>query len=1155
MNHDEAVSLDDVIAAYLQELDGGKPGDPEAFIAQWPNHRDDFLRFVGQTSRLKELTTDAIDDGSPVDPSAAGAWNLTSRVIGRFKLGPMIARGGMSRVYEATDLANGEPVALKLLDSTRVLDSSIQARFCREAEAVQSLEHPHIVPLLAYADHDGVPYLAFPLIHGCTLAQLVTAFRSQEDTGDSRPTVIDAAGGADDQAVASDDKTMPDVVVCREPAVSGKDVPVDVPSFALECFDASRIHDDRNKDVAELIANAADALHAAHGQGIVHRDVKPSNLMIDHNGQLWLTDFGLASIRDSQTVLTQTGQLVGTPDYMSPEQAGGNVKVVDHRSDLFSLGATLYQLATLQRPYHGDRFRVLMDISRGRLTAPSRVRGDIPKPLEAIILKAMSLEPADRYDSAADMAADLRRFAAGRHPRARAPGFTDKAIRWLVRNPRTSLSAAAGIMTAAILVFVLLYASGQQLSEVNSRLSVANTTLEQTNADLEETNADLDQSRNRLRRHLYVADMASAYRAYAQRDLDAVDKLLQRQVTSPGEGEGETVDQRGFEWWLLQNLTRPPEALELTRHQAAATEAAIVPGREELLSVGEDGCMHHWDLKAGREIKRWEIGGSLDAIAVSPDGNRVVVGSNIPQGLNPVTLRSVADGRVLENLQGHKYSMESAAFSPDGRWIATAGRYHEVLLHDAEGRMKGRLMTGSRNESLQFSPDSRQLLAVFRDTVDDQKGQWLRAWTVPDLQPAATWQLPFDPMVFGFSANGQRIAVANFDNWSVLRWQDQTPVDSRGEIRGRIRCLALDSEGSQLAVGCDNGLLHLVQLAAGQGDTEHTSARVIATGDRKITSIQFLDQQRIIVTSDDGSVQVWSTNQTAVQHPLFGESVRAISRRSIDADELFLRSDYGRIDRLSLSEMRLSPVGQLDPDEHFKLAATSDGQTIVATGVGTLSVFSAELGTRQRQIDTGMGTSPCSWLQFLDSDRRLLVLYSDRMLVYRTKDWTLTDRVVLTGSGANQLLVSPDQTTILVVAKGALSWYRADQLNLLTEYPRKASEFSFASYSDDGELIAVGHHDGTIELLRAADQTRVGLLQGHRDYVYDMCFIESDRTLVSCSQGQMIRFWDVGSGRELGQVQAAHNTAGFLHFSRPLQELFVFGPHGPIKVWSGERAE
>ncbi len=518
MKQHEAFSLDDVIAAYLQELDEGKTCDPDAFVSRWPNHRDAFLRFVNQTNRFQDLTSDAIQDESAIDQSVVGIRTPASNVLGRFKLGRLIGRGGMSRVYEATDIANGDPVALKLLDSGRMLDSSIQTRFRREAQAVQSLDHPHIVALLAYASYDGVPYLAFPLIHGCTLNQLITAFRDREDAGHSQSTAIDAIGDADNPDLESNDETVPGAAMSRQSEVSDDEVDaVDCPSSALECFAASRRHDDRNKDIAELIATAADALHAAHGQGIVHRDVKPSNLMIDHNGHLWLTDFGLASTDDAQTVLTQTGQVVGTPYYMSPEQAGGNSKVVDHRSDLFSLGATLYELATLQRPYRGDRLRVLLDISSGKLTAPSRVRGDVPQPLEAIILKAMSFEPADRYDSGAEMAADLRRFAAGRHPLARVPGLTDKVVRWFVRNPRTSIATAVGIAAVAILVLALQYASGKQLSKVNTRLSLANTALEQTNEELELSNANLERNRSRLRRHLYVADLATAYRAYARK--------------------------------------------------------------------------------------------------------------------------------------------------------------------------------------------------------------------------------------------------------------------------------------------------------------------------------------------------------------------------------------------------------------------------------------------------------------------------------------------------------------------------------------------------------------------------------------------------------------------------------------------------------------
>ncbi len=174
-------------------------------------------------------------------------------------------------------------------------------------------------------------------------------------------------------------------------------------------------------------------------------------------------------------------------------------------------------------------------------------------------------------------------------------------------------------------------------------------------------------------------------------------------------------------------------------HDGPARELAVIPGRREWVSVGADGVIRHWDLKSKQQVHHFPIGGRLDAIAVSPDGTRLVTGINDSFALNPVAVRNVLTGEIIHALTRHGHSVESAAFSPDGELVATADRYHNVHLHDAGGKLLGRVATDSRNESLSFSSDGKQLIAILREQVDGHKKQSLAAWTVPDLEPVGTW--------------------------------------------------------------------------------------------------------------------------------------------------------------------------------------------------------------------------------------------------------------------------------------------------------------------------------------------------------------------------------------------------------------------------------
>lgn len=1124
--------LDDLIAAYLDEMEQGRKVAPERFIASYPKLREPFLRFVAQHIQVNGSTplTGNADETSFSDDTPRNINEPTDvpRQLGRYRVIRTLGSGGMSVVYEAIASDSSEPVALKVLHAAAANDSGMRKRFRREAETIRSLNHPHVVPLRDFGTHDGTSFLAMQMISGETVAQQISGVRKDGSQ----------FGEPEDDNDDNDDDAMTDDAITN--AVS--DDNAGNPDWTMT-------------DIASAIANIADALDHAHRRGVVHRDVKPSNLLIDSDRKVWLTDFGLASANEAQTVLTRTGQIIGTPHYMSPEQASGSANRIDHRTDIYSLGATLYEWVTLKRPHQGDRFHVLLEIVSGRLKPPSKVCESVPASLEAIIMQAMSQSPADRYTSAAEMANDLRRFSSGMPIHARRPGRADQAVRWLVRNPKTSIASALGFASVVLAVILTQSLASWRLSKLNTRLAASTATLEHTNNQLAETNSHLYRSQSELRRHLYVADMASAYRAYAQQDIRAVHRLLARQVPGPTSRVSDEFDQRGFEWWLLKNLSRPPEVLTLGKHDGPATEVALNPSGTDLFSVGEDGWVRHWDILSGREIHQWSIGGSLDAIALSADGSKLVTGSNVPTGLNPVTLRVASTGEVAAQLQGHEYSVESAAFSRDGKWIATAGRYHQVLLHDAHGQLHARLTTGSRNESLCFSPDSEQLVGIFREEIDGDHWHSLRSWTVPDLEPARIWEFNFSPLTFALSGNGKRMIAADSANWALTRWRDSQRIDSRGEIHGRIRCVAINNDGNRVAAGCDNGMIYIWKIESGKANSDQPPPRIINTDGHKITSLVFFEDDRILASCENGMLQAWSLQESKFQHPPFGASTRAITRRTTDCDHLFLRGDHGGIERFDLSTLDHEQIARVATDNQYKLAVTPDGMMIVAAAPDQLVVVSAADGSELHRIDTTMSGKDCRGLRFVDQGRRLLALYNDRFRQYETANWEMIDEIMLPNSSAREIISSPDESVVLVVTQDALLFYDVKTLQPKNVYPRRFGPLTSASYAANGQTIAVGHQDGTIELLNALDSEPIGLLTAHRNTVYGLWFVDDDRTLISSSHAGNIRFWDVSSGREIGGLDIGDTSADLIHFSEPLQKLFSFGPHRPIKVWSGQRSE
>ena len=313
--------------------------------------------------------------------------------LGDFEIVAEVGRGGMGVVYEAQQLSLKRKVALKVLRFGGVADRDAMERFQREAETVAQLHHTNIVPIFAIGEQKGVFYYAMQFIEGRSLAAVLE--QSQKEAAPLK--LVESA------------------------------------RWALQ---------------------AAEALAHAHQRGVIHRDVKPSNLILDPAGQIWLTDFGLAKRLDDGT-LSMTGALLGTPRYMSPEQASAAKQPVDQRTDIYSLGATLYELATGKPLFEADSpHGIISQILTTEPPSPRKVRAGLPRDLETIILKCLAKDPPSRYATAQALADDLRAFCEGRAIKARRAGIAERTVRWVQR--RKKQVAIAAITAAATLAVAIV---------------------------------------------------------------------------------------------------------------------------------------------------------------------------------------------------------------------------------------------------------------------------------------------------------------------------------------------------------------------------------------------------------------------------------------------------------------------------------------------------------------------------------------------------------------------------------------------------------------------------------------------------------------------------------------------------------------------------
>jgi serine/threonine protein kinase/Flp pilus assembly protein TadD len=510
-----ATGPDPVLAELIEELTNklhaGEPVDLDAYAAAYPDQAQGLRDLLPALQVLASLSGSAAPGGGAEPPCPNGP-SLEAGTLGDFRIIREIGRGGMGLVYEAEQISLGRRVALKVLPFAGAMDPRQLQRFQNEARAAAGLHHTNIVPVYAVGCERGVHFYAMQLIDGHPLTSVVQQLR-QAKQGEQAPEPGSAGpardGGTDPPAPAT--ATAPHPVLTRDGSAES-------PAYL--------------RAVARLGVQAAEALEYAHLRGVVHRDVKPSNLLLDGQGNLWVTDFGLARL-PNDAGLTLTGDLVGTLRYMSPEQATAKQVAVDHRTDLYSLGVTLYELLTLEPAFAAaDHHELLCQIAWAEPRPPRRLNPALPVDLETIVLKAMEKDAADRYATAQELVDDLRRFLEDRPIRARRPTVTQRAVKW-ARRHRAFVVAAAVVLVlttlAALACTLLVWREKLRADEERDRArgaaSVADAALRSEAEQRRRAEARTRFARQAAETYAQIAEKVLANRPHMEREER---KLLER---------------------------------------------------------------------------------------------------------------------------------------------------------------------------------------------------------------------------------------------------------------------------------------------------------------------------------------------------------------------------------------------------------------------------------------------------------------------------------------------------------------------------------------------------------------------------------------------------------------------------------------------------